>query len=43
MGPTLTTIKDIQMLVPRGRFSMNFEHEFVKIHGKTHDYKLKYT
>ncbi len=31
------------MLIPRGRYSFEMYEKFLKIHGKTHDYKVKYS
>ncbi len=31
------------MLIPRGKYSLDMYEKFLKIHGKTHDYKIKYS
>lgn len=31
------------MLIPRGKYDFDFYQKFLKIHGKTHDYKIKYS
>lgn len=33
---------DMQLLVPRGKYSFNMYSNYLKIHGKTHDYKILY-
>ncbi len=31
------------MLIPRGKYSFDMYDGFLKIHGRTHDYKIKYS
>lgn len=31
------------MLIPRGKYSLDMYSRFLKLHGKTHDYKINYT
>jgi structure-specific recognition protein 1 len=30
------------MLIPRGNYTMDFYSDYLKLHGKTHDYKVIY-
>jgi len=38
----VTSVQDLPMLVPRGKYSFDFYSKFAKLHGKTHDYKIMY-
>jgi structure-specific recognition protein 1 len=41
-GEMITKLDDMQLLVPRGKYSFNMYSNYLKIHGKTHDYKILY-
>jgi structure-specific recognition protein 1 len=30
------------MIIPRGKYTLDLYNNFLKLHGKTHDYKLNY-
>jgi structure-specific recognition protein 1 len=30
------------MIIPRGKYSLDFYSNFAKLHGKTHDYKIMF-
>jgi len=42
-GEAIATLSDLPMLIPRGKYSLDLYHDFAKLHGKTHDYKLPYS
>ena len=39
-GEMIAKLDDMQLLVPRGKYSVNIYNNYLKIHGKTHDYKI---
>lgn len=39
-GEMIAKLDDMQLLVPRGKYSFNLYNNYLKIHGKTHDYKI---
>ena len=42
-GSSLVTLEDLQVQVPRGRYDIELCDKFMKLHGKTNDYKVLYT
>ena len=38
----LVTLYDLPMIVPRGKYSLDMFHSFMRLHGKTHNYKILY-
>jgi len=36
----IASFEDMQLLVPRGKYSFNVYNNYLKLHGKTHDYKV---
>lgn len=38
----LVTLYDLPMIVPRGKYSLDMFHNFMRLHGKTHNYKIMY-
>ena len=40
---SLVTLEDLQVQVPRGRYDIELCDKFMKLHGKTNDYKVLYT
>jgi len=42
-GSTLVTLEEIQVQVPRGRYEIELCDKFMKLHGKSNDYKVMYT
>ena len=42
-GASLLTLDDLQVQVPRGRYDIELCDKFMKLHGKTNDYKVLYT
>ena len=42
-GSTLVTITELQCLVPRGKYDADFGKDFVRLHGKTYDYKILFS
>ncbi|KYQ93791.1 structure-specific recognition protein 1 [Tieghemostelium lacteum] len=43
VGKSLVVLSNIQFLTPRGRIDIEMYASFLKLHGKTHDYKVNYT
>ena len=41
-GESVCSIQDLPMLIPRGKYTLDFFSNFAKLHGKTHDYKIMY-
>jgi structure-specific recognition protein 1 len=39
-GEVITKLDDMQLLVPRGKYVFNMYSNYLKLHGKTHDYKI---
>lgn len=42
-GTSLVTMDDVQVQVPRGRYDIEMADKFMKLHGKSNDYKVLYT
>jgi len=42
-GASLMTLDDMPLQVPRGRYNMEMCDKFMKLHGKSNDYKVLYT
>lgn len=42
-GKGLLVFEEMHVLTPRGRYDFEFFPSFLKIHGKTYDYKIKYS
>jgi len=42
-GASLVTLDDLQVQVPRGRYDVELCDKFMRLHGKTNDYKILYT
>ncbi|EGC33185.1 hypothetical protein DICPUDRAFT_95110 [Dictyostelium purpureum] len=42
VGKSLVVFSSIQFLTPRGRIDIEMYPTFLKLHGKTHDYKVPY-
>ncbi|EOD18097.1 hypothetical protein EMIHUDRAFT_414529 [Emiliania huxleyi CCMP1516] len=42
-GTSLATFEDVGLTVPRGRYDIEMFDKFLKLHGKTYDYKVLYT
>lgn len=38
----LVTLYDLPMIVPRGKYSLDMFQNFMRLHGKTHNYKIMY-
>lgn len=38
----LSTMEDLFFLVPRGKYSITFYEEYLKLHGKTFTYCIQY-
>ena len=41
-GDVIAQLPDLPMIIPRGKYSMDFYSTFLKLHGRTHDYKIHY-
>ncbi|KAI5475287.1 hypothetical protein MNV49_001669 [Pseudohyphozyma bogoriensis] len=41
-GEAITTISDILCLTPRGRFDIDMHADFLRLRGKTYDYRIGY-
>eukprot|EP00347_Sterkiella_histriomuscorum_P022710 403337451 len=41
-GDVIASLPEITMNIPRGKYSFNFYKSFLKLHGSTNDYKIKY-
>jgi structure-specific recognition protein 1 len=39
-GEIIAKLDDMQLLVPRGKYCFNMYNNYLKLHGKTHDYKI---
>lgn len=39
---SLVTLYDLPMLVPRGKYSLDMFQSYMRLHGKTHNYKILY-
>jgi len=42
-GASLVTLDDVPVQVPRGRYDLELCDKFLKMHGKSNDYKVLYT
>ena len=42
-GTSLVTLDDMQVQVPRGRYDIEMADKFMKLHGKSNDYKVLYS
>ncbi|GAM21937.1 hypothetical protein SAMD00019534_051120 [Acytostelium subglobosum LB1] len=42
VGKSIAQLSDINFLTPRARFEMEMYPNFLRLHGKTHDYKISY-
>jgi structure-specific recognition protein 1 len=42
LGEIIATFSDIPLMVPRGKYSMDMYQNYVRFHGRTHDYKIMY-
>ena len=42
-GQAMVTLEDLQVQVPRGRYDLELFDKYMKVHGKTYDYKILYT
>lgn len=42
-GAALATFEDVPVMVPRGRYEIELGDKFMKLHGKSYDYKVLYT
>ncbi|KAM0755556.1 SSrecog-domain-containing protein [Meredithblackwellia eburnea MCA 4105] len=42
-GEALCTIPDVLCLTPRGRFDIDMHADFLRLKGKTYDYRISYT
>jgi structure-specific recognition protein 1 len=41
-GEMIATLPDLPMVIPRGKYSFDMYADFVKLHGRTNDYKIMY-
>ena len=41
-GDIVASIQDLPLIIPRGVYSLDFFSNFVRLHGKTHDYKIMF-
>lgn len=41
-GDLILSFEEILVLTPRGRYDMDMSHEFLRLRGKTYDYKIMY-
>ena len=41
-GEIIAQLPDVPMLVPRGKYSIQFYSTFAKIHGRTNDFKVMF-
>eukprot|EP01097_Dermamoeba_algensis_P003907 TRINITY_DN263_c0_g2_i1.p1 TRINITY_DN263_c0_g2~~TRINITY_DN263_c0_g2_i1.p1 ORF type:complete len:647 (-),score=230.38 TRINITY_DN263_c0_g2_i1:220-2160(-) len=42
-GKGIALLSNLPVLNPRGRYDVEMFHQFMKLHGKTYDYKISYT
>lgn len=42
-GSPIASFEDLQCLLPRGRYSVDFFPSFLRLHGKSNDYKIAYS
>lgn len=41
-GEMITTIPEVKMLIPRGKYSFDLYSTFAKLHGSSNNYKIMY-
>lgn len=41
-GEVIASLAELPMIIPRGKYSLDLYSTFVKLHGRTHDYKVLY-
>lgn len=41
-GEMITTLPELPMIIPRGKYSFDLFSTFMKLHGRTNDYKILY-
>lgn len=41
-GEVIASLADLPMIIPRGKYSLDLYSTFLKLHGRTHDYKILY-
>ena len=41
-GDVIASLPDLPMIIPRGKYALDFYSTFLKLHGRTHDYKILY-
>lgn len=41
-GDVIASFPNIPLLVPRGKYSLDLYGNYVKFHGRTHNYKIMY-
>jgi structure-specific recognition protein 1 len=41
-GEMIATLPELPMIIPRGKYSFDLYSTFVKLHGRTNDYKILY-
>eukprot|EP00746_Dinoflagellata_sp_MGD_P001952 gnl/MRDRNA2_/MRDRNA2_103737_c0_seq1.p1 gnl/MRDRNA2_/MRDRNA2_103737_c0~~gnl/MRDRNA2_/MRDRNA2_103737_c0_seq1.p1 ORF type:complete len:538 (+),score=128.22 gnl/MRDRNA2_/MRDRNA2_103737_c0_seq1:59-1672(+) len=42
-GDAVTSFQDVQIIAPRGRYTIEMYKKTMKLHGKTHSYTIKYS
>lgn len=42
-GDLILSFEEILVLTPRGRYDMDMSHDFLRLRGKTYDYKILYS
>jgi len=41
-GDAIVSLYDLSLLIPRGKYSIDMFNSFMRLHGKTHNYKIMY-
>ena len=41
-GSVLASVSKVPLIIPRGEYSLDFYSNHMKLHGKTHDYKIMF-
>jgi len=41
-GEVIAQLSELNLLIPRGKYSLDLYTTFLKLHGRTHDYKIMY-
>lgn len=41
-GDIIASLPELNLLIPRGKYSLDMYATFLKLHGRTHDYKILY-